>query len=72
MAQVGCPDRRIEGAYSSVGPMPGQDHPIKLQNLLFEAEQVSVERGKARTGNLGHLLVARVGNNKEQFCDPSA
>jgi hypothetical protein len=55
-----------------VGPMPGQDHPIKLQNLLFEAEQVSAERGKARTGNLGHPLVARVGNNKKQFGDPSA
>src|SRR5271165_3643728 len=55
-----------------VGPVPGQDHPIKLQNLLFEAEQLSAERGKARTGNLGHPLVARVGNNMEQFGDPSA
>jgi hypothetical protein len=33
---------------------------------------LSAERGKARTGNLGHPLVARVGNNMEQFGDPSA
>jgi hypothetical protein len=52
--------------------VPCQDHPIELQNLLFEAEQVSAERGKARMGNLGHPLVTRVGNNMEQFGDPSA
>src|ERR1035437_6273013 len=54
-----------------VGPMPGQDHPIKLQNLLLESEQLSTERGKAGTGNLRHPLVARVGNNMQQFRDPS-
>ena len=31
-----------------VGPLPGQDHPIELHNLLLEAEQLSAERGKAR------------------------
>jgi hypothetical protein len=30
-----------------VGPVPGHDHPIKLHNLLLEAEQLSAERGKA-------------------------
>src|SRR5664279_1299685 len=50
-----------------VGSVPGQDHPIKLQDLLLEAEQLSAERGKTRTGNLGHPLVARVGNNMQQF-----
>jgi len=52
-----------------VGPVPGHDHPIKLQNLLFEVEQLSAERGKARAGNLGHPFVARVGNNME-LCVP--
>jgi len=46
-----------------VGPVPGHDHPIKLQDLLLEAEQLSAERGKARAGNLRHSFVARVGNN---------
>jgi hypothetical protein len=34
---------------------------------LLEAEQLSAERGKARTGNLRHPFVARVGNNMQQF-----
>src|SRR5258707_15489205 len=51
------------------GPVPGHDHPIELQDLLLEAEQLSAERGKARTGNLRHPFVARVGNNMQQFRD---
>src|SRR5260370_37981398 len=35
-----------------VVPVPGHDHPIKLQDLLLEAEQLSAERGKARAGNV--------------------
>src|ERR1700688_2525676 len=50
-----------------VGPMPSQDHSIELHNLLLEAEQLSTERGKTRSGNLRHPLVARVGNNTQQF-----
>jgi hypothetical protein len=38
-----------------VGPVPGQDHPIKLQNLLLQAVQLSAERGK--TLILGPLVV---------------
>jgi hypothetical protein len=53
-----------------VGPLPGQDHPIELHNLLLEAEQLSAERGKARAGNLWHPFVVRVGNNMQQFRDP--
>jgi hypothetical protein len=52
-----------------VGPVPGHDHSIKLQDLLLEAEQLSAERGKARAGNLRHPSVARVGNNMQQFRD---
>src|SRR5216683_6142636 len=51
------------------GPVPRHDHPIELQDLLLEAEQLSAERGKARAGNLRHPLVARVGNNMQQFRD---
>src|SRR4030088_1056974 len=54
-----------------VGPVPGHDHPIKLHNLLLEAEQLSAERGKTRTGNLRHPFVAWVGNNMQQFRDSS-
>src|SRR5436190_24230237 len=53
-----------------VGPVPGHDHPIELQNLLLDTEQLSTERGKARTGNLRHPFVARVGNNMQQFRNP--
>src|SRR5712675_3202650 len=55
-----------------VGPVPGHDHPIKLQDLLLEAEQLIAERGKARAGNLRHPFVTRVGNNVEQFGDSFA
>ena len=55
-----------------VGPVPSHDHPIELQNLLLEAEQLSAERGKARTGNLWYPLVVRVGKNMQQFRDPFA
>ena len=55
-----------------VGPMPGQDHPIELQNLLLEGEQLSTERGKARAGNLRHPPVVRVGNDVQQFRDSFA
>ena len=55
-----------------VGSVPSHDHPIELQNLLFEAQQLIAERGKARTGNLRHSFVARVGNNLEQLHHPLA
>jgi hypothetical protein len=55
-----------------VGPVPGHDHPVELQNLLLEAEQLSAERDKAGAGNLRHPFVARVGNNMEQFGDAFA
>ena len=53
-----------------VGPVPGHDHPIELQNLLLDIEQLSTERSKACTSNLRHPLVVRVGNNLQQFRDP--
>src|SRR5712671_5966855 len=55
-----------------IGPVPGHDHPIELQNLLLQAEQLSAERGKARAGNLWHPLVVRVRNDMQQFRDTFA
>ena len=52
-----------------VGSVPGQDQPIELQDLLFEAEQLCTECGNARARNLRQPLVARVGNNMQQFRD---
>src|SRR5258707_12454766 len=52
-----------------VGPGPGHDHPIKLQDLLLEAEQLSPKLGKARAGNLRHSLVALIVNKMQQFRD---
>jgi hypothetical protein len=60
---------RRSGAICS---LPGDDHPIELQNLLPDTEQLSTERGKARTGNLWHPLVVGVGNNMQQFRDTFA
>src|SRR5258705_4968589 len=72
--QSGCqyrtdPGNVMKALARLVGPVPGHDHPIKLQDLLLEAEQLSAERGKARAGNLRHPFVARVGNNMQQFHD---
>jgi hypothetical protein len=39
-----------------VRPVPSQDHPIELHNLLLEAEQLGAESGKAGTGNLWHPI----------------
>jgi hypothetical protein len=52
-----------------VGPVPSQDHPIELQDLPLEAEQLIAKRSKARTANRRHPFVARVGNNVQQFSD---
>jgi hypothetical protein len=50
--------------------VPGHNHPIELQNLLLDTKQLITGRGKARAGNLRHPLVARVGNNMQQFRNP--
>src|ERR1700716_2208553 len=50
-----------------VGPVPGHDHSIKLQDLPLETEQLIAKRGKARTANRRDPVVARVGKNIQQF-----
>src|SRR5258708_12464682 len=72
--QSGCqhrtdPGNAMKALARLVGPVPGHNHPIELQDLLLEAEQLSAERGKTRAGNLWHPFVARVGNNMQQFHD---
>src|SRR5437588_2948882 len=72
--QGGCQHRADPGNVMKalarlVGPVPSQDQPIELQDLLLEAEQLCTERGNARAGNLRQPLVARVGNNMQQFRD---
>src|SRR6266404_6662526 len=68
--QSGCQRRTNSGDAMKalarlVGPVPGYDHPIELQNLLLQAEQLGTERGKTRAGNLRQPFVARVGNNTQ-------
>src|SRR6266403_2154688 len=53
--QSGCQHRTDPGNVMKalarlVGPVPGHDHSIELQDLLLEAEQLITERGKARCG----------------------
>src|ERR1700733_3317711 len=61
------PNLRITPWYSArsrlIGAMPCQDHSIKIQDLLFEAEQLAAPRGKACTHYIGHPFVARIGND---------
>src|SRR5438105_14722974 len=46
-----------------IGTVPSQDHSIKFQDLLFEAEQLAAQRGKACTHNLRHPFVVRISND---------
>ena len=52
--------------------MPSHDHPIELQDLLFEPEQLGAQSGKTRARNLGHPFVTRIGDDIEQFLDTIA
>ena len=52
--------------------MPCQDHSIEIQDLLFKAEQLAAQRGKACTHNIGHPFVARIGDDPQQFLDAFA
>src|SRR3979490_3061731 len=45
------PGNAMKALARLVGPMPGHDHSIKLQNLPLEAEQLIAKRSKARTAN---------------------
>src|SRR5437764_916540 len=55
-----------------VGPVPVHDHAIERQNLLFEAEQLTAERGKTCARNRRHPFIVAVSNDMEQLLDPLA
>jgi hypothetical protein len=55
-----------------IGSVPGQDHSIKLQDLLSETEQLAAQSRKAGAHKLRHPVVLRIGNDTQQFLDPSA
>jgi hypothetical protein len=55
-----------------IGAVPGQDHSIKLQDLLFEAEQLAAQSRKAGAHKLRHPLIAWIGNDTQQFLETSA
>src|SRR5436190_17630263 len=52
-----------------IGAVPGQDHPVKLQDLLLEPEQLVSESRKAPAHKLGHPIVVRIDNDAQQFLD---
>src|SRR5436190_22839515 len=55
-----------------VGPVPVHDHAIERHNLLFEAEQLTAERGNTCARNLRHPFIVAVSNDMEQFLDALA
>src|SRR5947209_11955354 len=52
--------------------VPSEDHSIKFQDLLFEAEQLAAQSRNAGAHDLRHPLIARIGNDTQQFLDTSA
>ena len=55
-----------------MGPVPGHDPPVKLQNLCLQHAQLRAERSDARKRHLGHAPVARIGSDPEQLLDALA
>ena len=62
----------IEALARLIGAVPCQDHSIKVQDLLFEAEQLAAQRSKTCTHNIGDPFVARIGDDMQQFLDAFA
>ena len=46
--------------------MPGDDHPVELQNLLFEPAQLSPQCGETGTGYRRNARVSWIGDDIEQ------
>ena len=55
-----------------IAAVPVHDHPIKLQNLLFQAEELTAERDKTCARNCRHPFLGWVGNNMQQLLDALA
>src|SRR5215472_14117720 len=47
--------------------MPGDDHPVEVQNLRLEHPQLGTKSGKTCTRYLGQSLVTSIGNHMKQF-----
>jgi Uncharacterized protein conserved in bacteria (DUF2147) len=52
--------------------VPGHDYTVELQDLLLEPAQLSPECSETRTGYRRNSLVARIGDDIEQFLDTFA
>jgi hypothetical protein len=69
------PDRRRDNhrvAARLTGSVPGSDHTVKLQNLLFQPSQLSSECQETRAGYLRDSLVVGIGDDLQQFLDTIA
>src|SRR5262249_32987919 len=62
----------IEALARLIGSVPSQDHSIKFQDLLFEAEQLAAESRKAGAHKLRHPRIAGISNHTQQFLDTPA
>jgi hypothetical protein len=63
---------RIKSPARLIGSMPGHDYTVELQDLLLEPAQLSPECSETRTGYRRNSLVARIGDDIEQFLDTFA
>ena len=52
--------------------MPGSDHTVEFQNLLFQPSQLSSECQETRAGYLRDSLVVGIGDDLQQFLDTIA
>src|SRR5918994_4926402 len=55
-----------------VGPVPGDDHTVELQDLRLKRPQLSAERGETRAGDRGHPFVTWIGDHPKQLLDTIA
>ena len=63
---------RIEPFARLVRSMPRDDHPVELQNLLFEPAQLSPQCGETGTGYRRNARVSWIGDDIEQRLDTLA
>ena len=48
-----------------IGAVPCHNHSIKIQDLLFETEQLAAQCGKTCADNIGYPFVARIGDDPQ-------
>ena len=72
--QSGCKQRTdtwnvIKTFARCIGPVPDDDHAIKVQDLLLEAEQLTAERHKTSSRYIRNTFVVWIGDDGEQLLD---